>query len=75
MPQTRLFRIGYGIIIILLIVLLAQQVSFIFKPVAVLVQTLFFPFLLSGVLYYLFRPVVAFLEGKRMPRTLAFLLN
>jgi predicted PurR-regulated permease PerM len=74
MPQTRLFRIGYGIIIILLIVLLAQQVSFIFKPVAVLVQTLFFPFLLSGVLYYLFRPVVAFLEGKRMPRTLAILL-
>ncbi|WP_124726586.1 AI-2E family transporter [Staphylospora marina] len=74
MPQTRLFRIGYGIILILLIVFLGQKVSFLFKPVTVLVQTLFFPFLLAGVLYYLFRPIVGGLQRWKVPKVAAILL-
>lgn len=74
MPQTRLFRIGYGIIVILLIILLSKQVSFIFKPLVVFVQTLFFPFLVSGVLFYLFRPVVGGLQKLGIPKTLSILL-
>ncbi|MBA4493614.1 AI-2E family transporter [Paenactinomyces guangxiensis] len=74
MPQTRMFRIGYGIIVILLIILLANQVSFIFNPLVVFVQTLFFPFLVSGVLFYLFRPVVKALQKLGIPKVIAILL-
>ena len=74
MPDTKAFRIGYGIIIILLIILLANQVNFIFQPLVVLVQTLFFPFLLAGILFYLFRPLVRWLEKKKIPRTISILL-
>jgi predicted PurR-regulated permease PerM len=73
MPQSRWFRIGYGIALILLIILLVHQVWFVFYPLVVLVETLFFPFLLAGVLYYLFRPLVLFLDRKRIPRTLSIL--
>lgn len=74
MPQSKMFRLGYGIIIILLIVLLASKVQFIFRPVVILVQTLFFPFLVSGVLFYLFRPVVQLLEKWGIPRGWGILL-
>lgn len=72
MPQSKLFRVGYGIILTLLIVLLATKVSFIFTPIAVMVTTLFTPILLSGVLYYLFRPLVEFLT-RYIPKGLAIL--
>ncbi|RAL27056.1 AI-2E family transporter [Thermoflavimicrobium daqui] len=74
MPKSKPFLFGYSIIIILLIVLLGTKVNFIFKPIVVLVQTLFFPFLLAGVLYYLLRPVVQLLEKWNIPRTLSILL-
>ncbi|MFC7443259.1 AI-2E family transporter [Laceyella putida] len=69
-----MFRLGYGIIVILLIVLLANKVQFIFRPLVILVQTLFFPFLVAGVLFYLFRPVVQFLERRGVPRGWGILL-
>ncbi|SEN71842.1 Predicted PurR-regulated permease PerM [Lihuaxuella thermophila] len=61
-------------IVILLIILLSKQVSFIFQPLVVFVQTLFFPFLVSGVLFYLFRPVVGALQKMGIPKTLSILL-
>ncbi|MGA8942438.1 MAG: AI-2E family transporter [Thermoactinomyces sp.] len=73
MPDSRMFRIGYGIVLVLLIVLLAHQVQFIFHPLVVLVQTLFTPFLVAGILFYLFRPVVDWLETKKIPRPLSIL--
>lgn len=74
MPQTKAFRVGYAIALILLIILLAYKVKFIFQPIVVLVQTLFFPFLVAGILYYLFRPIVYWLEKWKIPRTISILL-
>ncbi|MDA8354344.1 MAG: AI-2E family transporter [Firmicutes bacterium] len=74
MPQSKPFRIGYGILLAFLIILVGTKIDFIFKPLVVLVQTLFFPFLVAGVLYYLFRPVVRFLEKKGVPRVISILL-
>lgn len=71
MPQSKYFKIGYGIILAFLIIYLGSKVAFIFRPLVVLVQTLFFPFLLSGVLYYLFRPVVNAFENKGIPRVIS----
>ncbi|MDQ1000241.1 putative PurR-regulated permease PerM [Neobacillus niacini] len=74
MLQTKAFRFGYGLLLIFLIIFIAMKIDFIFQPVFLLVQTLFFPFLLSGVLYYLFRPLVNYLQLKNIPRTFSILL-
>lgn len=72
MPQTKWFRIGYGIIVILLIIFLASLVDFIFTPLTVMISTLFAPIILAGVLYYLLRPLVN-LAARYIPRALAIL--
>jgi predicted PurR-regulated permease PerM len=74
MPITKAFRWGYGLLLIFLIIFVGMKINFVFRPVGLLVQTLFFPFLIAGVLYYLFRPLVSYLQLKRVPRMLSILL-
>jgi predicted PurR-regulated permease PerM len=74
MPITKVFRWGYGLLLIFLIIFVGMKINFVFRPVGLLVQTLFFPFLIAGVLYYLFRPLVSYLQLKRVPRVLSILL-
>ncbi|GAK06142.1 LOW QUALITY PROTEIN: membrane protein YrrI [Geomicrobium sp. JCM 19037] len=64
MPTGKYFRIGYAVALILLIIYLSTLVDFIFTPLVILVQTIFAPIALSGVLFYLFRPVVKLLAKK-----------
>lgn len=45
-----------------------------FQPIVVFVQTLFFPFLISGVLFYLFRPIVAFMLRFKIPKGISILI-
>ncbi|WP_368503730.1 AI-2E family transporter [Alkalihalophilus sp. As8PL] len=73
MPQSKAFRVGIGIALILLIIYLGSLVDWIFKPIVVLVQTLFAPIVLAGVLFYLLRPFVNLLS-KKMPRSLSILI-
>lgn len=74
MPTHRFFIICYAIILVLAIIWLASQVSFIFTPLKVAFQTLLMPFLLAGVLYYVLKPILDFLVEYRVNRTLAILL-
>lgn len=74
MPQSKSFRVGYAILLILLIVYIGTLVDFIFRPVVVLFQTLFFPFLVAGVLFYLFRPVVNWLHRQKVPKVVSILV-
>ncbi|MFD0710837.1 AI-2E family transporter [Paenibacillus sp. GCM10027626] len=74
MPQGKYFRIGYGIALFLLIVLLASKVDFLFQPVSIIFRTLFLPIFVSGILYYLLRPVVSGLEKLKLARWLAILI-
>ncbi|MBB6674494.1 AI-2E family transporter [Cohnella nanjingensis] len=71
MPQGKYFRIGYGIIVVLLIIFLASKVNFIFRPFLTVIETLLLPMLLSVIMYYLLRPVVNLLEKQRLNRPLA----
>ncbi|CAM3642976.1 AI-2E family transporter [Mesobacillus zeae] len=73
MPNSKYFRIGYGIIVFLVVILLASKVNFIFKPLGIFFQTLFLPFLISGVFYYLLRPIVNFLNSKKVPKALSII--
>ncbi|MEH7334266.1 AI-2E family transporter [Neobacillus drentensis] len=74
MLQSKAFRVGCGLLLVFLIVLVGMKINFVFQPVIILIRTLFFPFLIAGVLYYLFRPLVHYLESKQIPRTLAIFL-
>ncbi|MEY2194129.1 AI-2E family transporter [Neobacillus sp. BF23-41] len=74
MPVTKAFRVGCGLLLIFLIIFVGMKINFVFRPIGILVQTLFFPFLIAGVLYYLFRPLVNFLQLKKVPRALSILL-
>lgn len=73
MPQGKWFRIGYGVIVILLIAFLASKVDFIFDPIGKVLAALFVPLLISGMFYYLFRPFVR-LFSKKLPKTLSIIL-
>ncbi|QFT89178.1 AI-2 transport protein TqsA [Bacillus sp. THAF10] len=72
MPQTKWFKVGYAVIVILLIIFLASLVDFIFTPITIMIQTLFAPIILAGVLYYLLRPLVN-LAARFVPRGIAIL--
>ncbi|QHT59801.1 AI-2E family transporter [Paenibacillus lycopersici] len=73
MPQGKWFRIGYGIIVVLLIAYLASKVDYLYDPIVKVLAALFLPLLISGVFYYLFRPFVRLLSSK-LPMWLAILL-
>ncbi|MGG1679217.1 AI-2E family transporter [Neobacillus sp. NRS-1170] len=74
MLEKKAFRAGAGLLLVFLIIFVGMKINFVFQPVVILVQALFFPFLIAGVLYYLFRPIVYFLQSKMVPRALSILL-
>lgn len=74
MFKSRLFRAGIWILLIFIIILVGNQISFVFWPLIITLQTLFFPFLLAGLLYFLIHPAVDWLELKKLPRWLSVLL-
>ena len=74
MFKTKYFAWAVWVLLILLIIWVAREVSFIFTGVVVLVQTLFLPVFLSMFLYYLLVPLVNFLYKYRIPKGLSVLL-
>lgn len=74
MPNNKYFQIGYGIIVFLLMVYLATLVDFLFIPIVVIIKTLFLPFFLAGILYYLFRPIVNYLAAKKINKSISILI-
>lgn len=59
---------------LLTIIYLIYKVQFIFNPIVTLIKILIVPLTISGFLYYLLRPVVQYLEGKKMNRMMSILL-
>lgn len=63
------------IVFIMCVTLIAlSKISFILKPVAIIVESVFLPILLAGVCFYLFNPVIDFLEKKGVKRVISILL-
>ncbi|MEH7125775.1 AI-2E family transporter [Bacillus sp. JJ1532] len=71
--EKRWFKSMVGIILLLLIVFLLNENQFILTPIVVLIKTIFLPFVVAGILFYLCRPLVAWLEKKKAPRWIAIL--
>lgn len=73
--RFRKFFLNNRFVVFLLILLLIglnllvlSKVSFVFKPVTVLLKTVLLPILLTGAIYYLLNPLVDWLERKGVPR-------
>lgn len=62
------FQLGIGILLTLFIIKFVVEVDWIFSPLLVIVQTIFIPLLISGVLFYITLPLQTFLEKYKVPR-------
>ncbi len=62
------FQAGIGIILALVIIRLFIEVEAIFDPLFIIAGTIFVPLLLGGVLFYLTRPLLHFLENRKFPK-------
>ena len=68
MTNKRWFQIGVAILLTLLIIFLFMKVKSIFSPLVIVGQTIFMPLLIGGVLFYLTRPLLKWLESIKFPR-------
>ncbi|WP_055105859.1 AI-2E family transporter [Paenibacillus ihumii] len=73
--RFRKFFINNRFVLFLLVLLLIglnifvlTKISFVFKPLIVLLKTVLVPILLTGAIYYLLNPLVNWLERKGIPR-------
>ncbi|WP_410514620.1 AI-2E family transporter [Paenibacillus sp. BR2-3] len=74
MLQHKYFRTSLAIISFLLILYLGSKVMFLFMPLVAIIKLLLVPMMLSGFMYYLLRPLVNYMEKKKINRTLSILL-
>lgn len=74
MQQSKYFRTSLAIIAFLTILYLGSKVIFLFSPLLAIINLLLVPMMLAGFMYYLLRPIVNYLEKKKLPRALAILL-
>jgi len=58
----------FVILLIGLNIFILEKISYIFHPFIVVLETVFLPFLLTGVAYYLLNPIVDFLEHRKVKR-------
>lgn len=69
----KLFNIGKHMLLLFLIIYVGSLISWFFTPVIVAFNTIFIPLIISGFLFYLFRPFVNLLN-KKIPRVFSILL-
>lgn len=67
--QSKLLFWSVELLVIAALILVGTQISFIFKPIGTMFTTMFSPILISGFLFYCFKPVVTFLEKKGVSKT------
>lgn len=70
----KFFKVSAGIIMVLLIILLLGKINFFLAPFKTLVAVLFFPIIISGLLYYILRPLVNLIEKISVPRTISVII-
>ena len=68
MTKKLWFQVGIGILLALVIIRMFMEVKGIFSPLLIIAQTIFLPLLIGGVLFYLTRPLLKFLESRGWAR-------
>jgi predicted PurR-regulated permease PerM len=67
------FHYGVAILLVLVIILVFYQVAIFLKPLLDFISILFAPIAISLLFYYLLRPIVYFLEERKIPRIVTIL--
>ncbi|MFS0869417.1 AI-2E family transporter [Paenibacillus xylanilyticus] len=67
-------RFSIGLALVLVNIYLLSRVSFIFQPLVTMLTVITVPMMLSVFFYYLLRPLVNYMERKKLNRTLSILL-
>ncbi|MFV0560927.1 MAG: AI-2E family transporter [Enterococcus sp.] len=73
--QSKLFFWTVELVLTIIGVYYLLRMPDIFQPVVTMLSAIFLPLLIAGFLYYIFNPLVAFLEKRKIPRVLGFLLS
>ncbi|WP_057895347.1 AI-2E family transporter [Liquorilactobacillus oeni] len=60
LKKSKMMYFTVEALLIATLIWVCTKISFVFEPVGTFISTLFIPVIISGFLYYLFRPVVAF---------------
>ncbi|MEF2246746.1 MULTISPECIES: AI-2E family transporter [unclassified Paenibacillus] len=71
---NKLIKICIVVLLMLGIIYLGTLVDFIFKPIISLFSIVMIPLMLASFFYYLLRPLVNWMERKKLNRTLAVLI-
>ena len=67
--NSKLFFWTIELFAVLGVIWISTHIGFVFKPVTTLFSLVFLPFIIAGFLYYVFNPLVIFLEEKlKLPR-------
>ena len=74
MTQKRWFQTAVAVIFTLIIILLLIQLQGLFSPIFTVIQTIFVPLLIGGVLFYLTRPILNFLMKHKFPKWSAIII-
>ena len=62
--NSKLFFWTLEILAVVILIWIFTQIGFVFMPVTALFSMVFIPFIIAGFLYYVFNPVVLYLEKK-----------
>ncbi|MFY0832177.1 AI-2E family transporter [Enterococcus faecium] len=73
--QSKLFFWTVELVLTIVGVYFILQMPNIFSPILKMLSAIFLPLLVAGFIYYMFDPIVVFLEKHRIPRVLGFLLT
>lgn len=68
MTRKLWFQVGIGILITLLIIKFFVDVKWVFKPILILLKSIFLPVIFGGVLFYITVPIQRMLERWKIPR-------
>ncbi|MBC1475851.1 AI-2E family transporter [Listeria grandensis] len=71
--ESKLFFWTLEILALVIILFVLNKMSFLFAPIGTIVSTLFLPIMIAGFLFYLFNPIVLFLEKRKVPRLVSVL--
>ena len=69
------FKYAIGFLLVLVNIFLLGKIDFFLVPLRNVLATIFLPLLISGLLYYLMRPLINWIVKFKIPRTLAILMG
>lgn len=72
--QHSFFKYAAGAVLVLTILFLLGKIDYLIDFLYLVISSVFFPVFIAGLLYYLLRPLIRFLNKKKVPKFLAIFI-